>query len=148
MNPSFTKKGMVVLKSVKGNRAFFSSVAPLTSDELEKLKVISLSMLSVQSCSNNNKNLISLSRCQYVYPYNANNNIFLEFLLDMSLWMTSTFHNIIFFFSGQYMINLSLKSLVLLDRALSGKWKCITPCHYNIIKALHCQNICKDEKYL
>lgn len=40
LNPSFTKKGMVVLKSVKGNRAFFSSVAPLTSDELEKLKML------------------------------------------------------------------------------------------------------------
>lgn len=147
MNPSFTKKGMVVLKSVKGNRAFFSSVAPLTSDELEKLKVISLSMLSVQSCSNNNKNLISLSRCQYFYPYNAN-NIFLEFLLDMSLWMISTFHNVIFFFLVNIWLIFHWSQLVLLDRALSGKWNCITPCHYNIIKALHCQNTCKDEKYL
>lgn len=39
LNPSFTKKGTVVLKSVKGNRAFFSQVSPLSTGELDKLKV-------------------------------------------------------------------------------------------------------------
>nr|XP_022301992.1 ER membrane protein complex subunit 10-like [Crassostrea virginica] len=38
LNPSFTKKGTVVLKSVKGNRAFFSQVPPLSTGELDKLK--------------------------------------------------------------------------------------------------------------
>ncbi|XP_061182798.1 ER membrane protein complex subunit 10-like [Saccostrea echinata] len=38
LNPTFTKKGTVILKSVKGNKAFFSPTAPLTSSELDKLK--------------------------------------------------------------------------------------------------------------
>ncbi|XP_048780787.1 ER membrane protein complex subunit 10-like isoform X2 [Ostrea edulis] len=38
LNPTFSKKGTVILKSLKGNRAFFSQSAPLTIDEQTKLK--------------------------------------------------------------------------------------------------------------